>query len=223
MATKRKVVKKDIKRDPLVTYTLKVSQYAQEHFNQIIIGVVLLVAVIAVVVFTANSRRSSSSQSDRQLAQAMSLYAQQDYEAAKATFGRIADRFSGRNGAIALYYKAECEFKQRDYAGALRDYQSYLDVSSEFPAFKSAAMYAAALSQEGLGDVRQAAQMMEQAHYSFDEADPRYLTSAFQAGELFAKAGDHEHAVELFQEVADKAAGSLKEKAVTSIALLEPR
>ena len=223
MATKRKVIKKDIKKDPLVTYTLKVSRYAQEHFNQVIIGVVVLIAVIAVVVFTANNRRASAAQSQRQLAQGMALYGQQDYEAAKTTFGRVAERYGGRNGAVARYYKAECEFRQRDYAQALKDYESYLDVSSDFPAFASAAMYAAALSQQGLGDVGRAAEMMEQAHQSFDPSDPRYLTSAFQAGELFAMAGNQERAAQHFQTVADEATGTLKEKAIASVTLLKPR
>jgi len=223
MATKRKVVKKDIKRDPLVTYTLKVSRYAQDHFNQIIIGVVVLIAVIAIVVFTANNRRTSAAQSERQLAQAMALYGQRDFEAAKVTFGRVAERYGGRNGAIARYYKAECEFMLRNYPQALQDYESYLDQSSDFQTFTSAAMYAAALSQQGVGDVRRAAEMMEQAHQSFDPSDPRYLTSAFQAGELFAMAGDHERAAQHFQTVADEATGSLKEKAIASVTLLKPR
>jgi len=223
MATKRKVVKKDIKQDPLVTYALKASTYAQEHFNQIIIGVVVLVAVIAVVVFVTNNQRQSSQQSERQLAQAMSLYQQRDFEAAKGSFNSIADRFGGRNGALARYYKAECEFKQRNYSQALMDYEKYLDSSSDYPEFKSAAMYAAALSQEGLGNVEEAAGMMEQAHHAFDENDPRFLNSAFRAGELFAKAGDYERAAHHFETVSDKASGSLKEKAEVALTLMQQR
>ena len=223
MATKRKVVKKDIKQDPLVTYALKASQYAQEHFNQIIIGVVVLVAVIAVVVFVSNNQRQTTGQSERQLAQAMSLYQQRDYEAAKVSFNSIADRFGGRSAALARYYKAECEFKQRNYSQALMDYEKYLDVSSDFSEFKPAAMYAAALSQEGLGNIDEAAGMMEQAHHSFEETDPRFLTSAFRAGELFAKAGNNERAAHHFETVSDKASGSLKEKADVAITLLQQR
>ena len=223
MATKRKVVKKDIKRDPLVTYTLKVTRYAQDHFNQIIVGVVALIAIIAVVVFVSNNRRSTAGQSERQLSQAMSLYGQQDFQAAKTTFERIADRFGGRNGAVARYYKAECEYMQRNYAQALRDYEAYLDVSSEFPAFKSAAMFAAALSQQALGDHRRAAEMMEQAHQSFEPSDPRYLTSAYHAGEFFARAGNQERASQYFQTVADEATGSLHDKAIAAITLLQQR
>jgi tetratricopeptide (TPR) repeat protein len=223
MATKRKVVKKDIKRDPLVTYTLKVSRFAQEHFNQIIIGVVALIAVIAVVLFVSNNRRSSSTQSERQLAQAMALYQQQDFEAAKASFQRVAERFGGRNGAVATYYKAECEYMQRDYAQALRDYEQYLEVSGDFPVFKGAAMYAAALCQNGVGNVQAAADMMAEANQQFDPSDPRYLSSAYHAGEFFARAGDLERASQYFQKVADEGSGSLKDKAVAAITLLQQR
>lgn len=223
MATKRKVVKKDIKRDPLVTYTLKVSRYAQEHFNQIIIGVVALIAVIGVVLYAANSRRTSAAQSERQMSQAMALYGQQDWEAAKTTFERIADRFGGRNGTVARYFKAQCEFMQQNYAPAASDYERYLDDSSEFPEFQSAALYAAALCYNGLGDNRRAADLMGQAHQSFDPSDPRYFTSAYHAGEFFARAGDQERASQYFQTVADEASGSLQDKALAAITLLQQR
>lgn len=223
MATKRKVVKKDIKRDPLVTYTLKVTQYAQEHFTPIIIGVVALIAVITVVVFTSSSRRGAAIESETRLAEAMSLYGQQNYESAVVAFKHVADNYGGRNGAVAQYYKAQCEFIRHNYEQALADYEKYLDVATEFPDFESAALYAAAISQEGVGNIPGAAEMMVRAHQSFDPSDPRYLDSAFQAGELFAMAGDNERAAQYYQTVADEATGSLQEKASAAISLLEQR
>jgi len=223
MATKRKVVKKDIKKDPLVTYALKVSQYTQAHFNQVIIGVVALIAVIAIVVFTTNSRRTSSEQSQRQLAQAMLLFQQGDLEAAKMSFGQVSERYGGRNATVAQFFKAECELAQRNFAQALMDYEAYMDNSSSFPDFRPAALYGMALCQQGLENYSVAAETMEQVHHSVDEADPRYLDSAFKAGELFAKAGDNERAAQYFQTVADNASGTLKEKASVAVTLLKQR
>jgi tetratricopeptide (TPR) repeat protein len=220
MATKRKVVKKDIKRDPLVTYSLKASQYVQKHFNQVIVGVAVLVALLAVVMFTANSRRSSAVQSDRQLAQALSLFQQGDFQAAKVTFGQISDRYGGRNGAIAEYYAAESNLGERNYSQALLHYETYLDDASKFPEFKAAALYGIALCHEGLENFSLAAESMEQVFNSVDEGDPRYLDSAYLAGELFAKAGNNERAVHYFQTVADNASGNLKDKATVAVTLL---
>jgi tetratricopeptide (TPR) repeat protein len=222
MATKRKVVKKDIKKDPLVTYALKLSQYMQEHFNHVIIGVVVLVALIAMVVFTANSRRTSAAQSQRQLAQAMSLYQQGDLEAAKVSFAQVAERFGSRNGTVARYFKAECELAQGNFSQALLDYEKYLDDSADFPEFKSAAMYGSALCHRGLNNFRSAATGMEQVHHSVDDSDPRYFESAYKAGEFFAKVGDNDQARHYFQTVADQASGSLQEKAAVALTLLPP-
>jgi tetratricopeptide (TPR) repeat protein len=220
MATKRKVVKKNIKKDPLVTFALKVSTYAQEHFNQVIIGVAVLIAVIAVVVFTANSRQSSARQAERQLAQALALYQQQDYEAAKATFGQVYSRFGGRGGAIAQYYKAECEMAQRNYAQALMDYEAYLDRAGDFDEFRAAAVYSSAVCHEGLENYELAATTMERVLEIVNEDDPRYLDSAYKAGELFAKAGNNERALHYFQTVSEKGSGRLKDRADAAVGLL---
>lgn len=220
MATKRKVVKKDIKKDPLVTYALKVSQYTQEHFNQVIIGVAVLIAAIAIIVFTANNRRNTAEQSVRQMAQAVALYQQGDLSAAKVSFGQIADRFGGRTGTLARYYVAECDLATGNYPQALEGYQAYLDDSSKLPEFKTAALYGMALCYEGMERYTVAAETMEQVHNSSDEKDPRYLDSAYEAGELFAKAGNDERAAHYFQTVADNATGTLKDKATVALTLL---
>jgi len=221
VATKRRVVKRDIKKDPLVTYAVKTSQYVQEHFNQVIIGVAVLIAVIAIVTFTANSRKNSAVQSERQLAQALSLFQQGDYQAAKVIFSQISERYGSRNGAIAEYYAAESNLAERNYSQALLHYESYLDDASKFRGFKTAALYGIALCHEGLENFSLAAESMEQVFNSVDEGDPRYLDAAYLAGELFAKAGNNERAVHYFQTVADKASGNRKDKAAVAVTLLD--
>jgi tetratricopeptide (TPR) repeat protein len=220
MATKRRVKKKDIKKDPLVTYALKTSKYTQEHFNIIIIGVVALIAVIALLVFTANNRRSSARQAQRQLSSAMILHQQRDYEAAKATFEQVYNNHKGANQMVAKYFKADCELKQSNFSQAIIDYDLYLDDSSKYPAFKDAALFGKALCYEGLEDYAKAAVTMETLHQSLDEDDPRYLDSAFHAGEFFAKAGDYERAATHFRTVSEKGTGELKDRADVAIALM---
>lgn len=220
MATKRVVKKKNIKEDPLVTYALRTSKYAQEHFNLIIIGVVVLVAAIAILVFTANSNRNSAAQAQRQLASAMALYQQRDLETARTTFEQVYDGYKGKKRWAAKYFKAECEFKMRNYAQALADYDLYLGGAAKYPAFKEAALYAKALCYEGMGNYSQAAIVMETLHQSLDENDPRYIDAAYQAGEFFAKAGDTDRAAIHFRTVSEKGSGEMKDKAAVAVALL---
>jgi tetratricopeptide (TPR) repeat protein len=219
MATKRRV-KKNIKEDPLVTYTLRTSKFAQEHFNIIIIGVVVLVGAIAILVFNSNSRKNAAVQAQRQLASAMALYQQRDFESAKTSFEQVYSGFKGPKRLVAKYFKAECEMKQRNYGQALIDYDLYLDDASKFPTFKEAALFAKALCYEGLENYSQAAIVMETLHQSMDEDDPRYLDAAYQAGEFFAKAGDNDRAAIHFRTVSEKGSGELKDKATIATALL---
>ena len=219
MAAKRRV-KKNIKEDPLVTYALRTSKFAQEHFNFIIIGVVVLVGAIAILVFTANSRKNNTVQAQRQLASAMVLFQQRDFEAAITSYQQVYDGYKGANRLVAKYFQAECELKQRNYAQALIDYDLYLDDASKYPSFREAALFAKALCHEGMQNYSEAAIIMETLHQSMDEDDPRYLDAAYQAGEFFAKAGDSDRAAIYFRTVAEKGSGQLKDKATVAVALL---
>ena len=111
--------KKNLNEDQLVTTTFRLTEWAQAHFNQVIIGVVALVAVVAVLVFVANSRESGAKQAERQMGEAMTLMTQGEYASAKGTFQQVSERFGGAQGAAARFFKAECEIKQNDYQAPL--------------------------------------------------------------------------------------------------------
>jgi tetratricopeptide (TPR) repeat protein len=218
MAT-RKRIKKDFKEDHLVTYAVEASRWAQEHFNQVIIGVVALVAVIAVVVFTTNSRRSAGEQSARQLGSALALFQSGDFQASKTSFEQIHSRYGGRDAAIALFFQAESELRQAEYEAAIADYDRYLEDASKFPTFRASAYYGKALAYEGLQNWTDAAQTMEQSLALMSRDDPRYLSGAFEAGEFFARAGNSEKAAEYFSLVAEEATGNLQHRATVAAAL----
>ena len=219
MATTKKV-KKSIKEDQLVTYAVRASGWAQEHFNQVIVGVVVLVAVIAVLVFTANSRQNAARQGERDLSVALRQFTAGDLEGARTGFERVDERFGGKNSLIARFYQAETELRQRNYTGALATYDSYLDSADDFPAFRESAVYGKALCYEGLEDHAGAAQAFVTLMSLTHEDDPRYLDSAFQAGEFFARAGNQEEAVKYYQVVSDNAVGSLKHRAAVAVSLM---
>ncbi len=216
----RKRVKKNIKEDQLVTAAVSTSRWAQEHFNQVIIGVVVLVAVIAIAVFTANSRQGASRQAETQLASAMSLFSNGEYEAARSSYEQIDDRFGGKNGTVAKFFKAECELRLGRYADALVSLDAYLGEAGDFPEFRESALYAKAMCYEGMENYSEAAAAMIAALELMDDQDPRYLDGAFQAGEFYARAGDMASAGKYFREVAGKAAGNLKDKAEVAAVLI---
>lgn len=219
MATRRRV-KKNIKQDQLVTYAVSFSRWAQEHFNQVIIGVVVLVAVIAVAVFTANSRQGSSRQAAVQMASAMAMYGSRDFDSARSSFDQIADRYNGRVGARARFYRAECELHLQRFSEALASYDAYLDVADKDDTFRVSAIIGKSLCYEGMQNYAEAANTLVTLLATLPPDDPRYLDSAYDAGEFFARAGDDAQAAKYFGIVADKAEGSLKDKAQVAADLL---
>jgi len=218
--TTRKRAKKNIKEDQLVTYAVGLSRWAQDHFNQVIIGVVVLVAVVVALVFTANSRQGSERLSGQQLASAISLYQTNDFAAASASFQQIVERHGGRSAALAHFYKGECQLRQGDYSGAMVEYDAYLAAADKFPMFRQSAIYAKALCYEGLQQPDNAAQTLVDLIGQLDEEDPRYLDALFQAGEFLAQSGKASEAADYFQRVSEKGSGNLKQRATVAAALL---
>jgi len=219
MSTK-KLVKKNIKEDQLVTAAVRFSQWSQHHFNHMLIGLVVLVGLVVVLVFTANSRQSAALEAERQLGAALAQYQQDNMDAARTGLQSIIQRYSGRNAALARYYKAEVELKSSNYSQAIADFDAYLKDAGDFPLFLVASKYGRAVAQAGLEDYAGAAESFAELIKEIDESDPRYLDSVYQAGRFFLKAGNVDRAAEYFTVAYEKGTGTLKDQASVELALL---
>jgi tetratricopeptide (TPR) repeat protein len=214
-------VKKNLKEDQLVTTTFRLTEWAQAHFNQVIIGVVALVALVAVLVFVANSRESGAKQAEREMGTALTLMTQGEYATAKTSFQQISERFGGARGASARFFKAECELKQNDYKAAADDYDAYLARVTDYPMFEASALTGKALALEGLGNYIDAANSMAAAVDKIDPKDPRHFDAAYNAGEFYQHAGHTADAIKYFDMVAKDGTGDLKDRATVAAAMLK--
>jgi tetratricopeptide (TPR) repeat protein len=221
MSATAKRARKHIREDQLVTTTVRFSEWAQAHFNQVIIGIVALVAVVAVLVFAANSRENSARESERQMGSAMALMLQGDYNAAKSSFQQIVERHGGAQAAKARFFKAECEFKQGSLEEALADYDAYLANSADYPMFEAAALTGKALCFEGVRNFPEAATVMASALDKLDAKDPRYADTAMAAGDLFAAAGKPRDGLKYYQLAAEHGTGDVKARATVAVELIE--
>lgn len=222
--TKRKRLKKQqIKQDSFVTYSLKASEWAKGHFNQIAIGLAILVVIAAFFMFTSHARKNAALEAEAMFGTALDLYRQGDMETARTTFTEIADQYSRVHaGVISLYFKGECNLKLSNYSEALAAYEAYIRQSGKFPLFKEAAIIGKALALEGDGNLREAAMLLENLLQEMDEDDPRYLNVAFQTGMFYSKTPDMQpKAKQFFKEVSEKASGRIKEQAEVALTILE--
>ena len=120
MGSRKRLKKRQIREDQLVTTTLRVSQFIQDHFTQVISGVIILVAAIGVILFTANVRRNAAAEAEAEFAIAMNAYKYTDRSAAAASFRGVTDRYgSHQGGIVALYFLGECYLSQFLYDAAI--------------------------------------------------------------------------------------------------------
>jgi len=221
MTSTARRAKKSLREDQLVTTTFRLTEWAQEHFNQVIIGIVALVAVVAVLVFAANSRENSAREAQRQLGVGLTQLQSEQFSVAKATFQQIAEQHGGAPGASARFFQAECELREGNYAAAVDAYDRYLGASSAYPLFEASALVGKAMAQEGLRDYLSAANTLVQALAKMDARDPRYASTAFQAGEFFVEAKNESEALKYFEMVAKDGTGDLQARANVMVSMLK--
>ena len=213
--------KKNLKEDQLVTTTFRITDWAQAHFNQVIIAVVALVAVVAILVFVANSRESGARQAEREMGAALTLMSQGEFASAKGSFEQVSERFGGAQGAAARFFKAECELQQNNYKQAVDDYEAYLARAGDYPLFETSALMGKAVALEALENYLEAARSMAAASDTIDPKDPRHFDAAFNAGEYFQRAGLNADALKYYEMVAKDGTGDVKARAAVNAALLK--
>jgi tetratricopeptide (TPR) repeat protein len=221
MTASARRAKKNINQDQLVTATVRVGEWAQEHFNQVLIGVVVLVATVAVVVFVANSRDSNSRQAERQMGAAMTLMQQGDLNAARGSFEQIALRQGGDRAVAARFFQAECEFRMGNYAQAALDYDAYLARKADYPMFAASAAVGRGLSYEATQQWDLAGASLVDALTLLEKDDPRYYDTAFRAANAYERAGETGQALKYYEIVADHESGQLRERARIAVSALK--
>ncbi len=217
---RRQRVRKNIREDQLVTWTVRLSRWVSDHFNVVVAGAVALVVVIGATVFVTNSRRAAERDASQKVSAAMAMIQRGEYSAARSTLGQVVRDNGGRAAAMALYFRAEASLRMGDYSAALQDFDAYLERADDFPEMKTAALYGRAVCQEGLGDARKAAEAFMAFLDAADPDDPRYARAAYEAGEAWRRAGETDRALEAYRLAVAHATGALREQAQVAVDLL---
>ncbi|MCZ6766254.1 MAG: tetratricopeptide repeat protein [bacterium] len=220
MASSKRLKKRQMKEDQLVTTTVRLSQFVQDHFTQVISGVIILVAAIGVILFTANVRRNASVGAEAEFGVAMNAYKYTDQAAAAASFRSVADRYgSHKVGILALYFLGECYLSQFMYDEAIIAFDRYIEKTEAEGEFLVAARFARALCYEGRENYAEGAKALEALAQDMNKEDPRYIDVCFEAGRLFELVGDR-RAEEYFEIVVDRGAGPVRERSKIWLAIL---
>lgn len=203
---KKKITKKELKEDRLITTYVKATNYVSEHKKLImgLIGGIVGIVLIALIVYS--SRKERSELATVALGNIVGAYDQGVYQIAidgvpsRNLMGlkQIIEEYGGtRAGEQATFYLANCYFFLKDYDNAMKYYEEY-GGSDEL--LKASSFAGIAAVNEVKGQYKEAASYYEEAASEVKDnlTTPGYLCSAARN---YALAGEKEKALELYEKV----------------------
>lgn len=214
LAKKKKLSKKDIKEDTLVTSYFQVQQFVEEHKQKILIAAAAIVAIIIISVVYVNKVEQDSLEATTQLSRIMDVYSSGSYQ--EAIDGRpgtnmvglksIVDEYGGtEQGENAKVMLANAHYYLGDIEVAKEYFNSF---SGDNLLFKSSAIAGLAACEETDGEFEDAADLYVKAA-NVSSANPLNADYLLKGGLNYNKVEKFEDAQELFQIIKDDYSGSL--------------
>jgi len=207
MLTKRKKLsKKEIKEDKLVTAYYKAIGFFEENKNRIGMYAGILAVVILAIVLFMNNKKKNNEIAGTELSRIMNVYDSGNY--LEAIEGRAGTKLMGlkklvgsygstENGEIAKIYIANAYNNLGKLDDAFKYYQDY---SGSNKIFKATALAGQASYQAYKRNYEKAADLYKKAAFvsDADVLNPEYL---LQAGINYITAGKNSDAKELFDKI----------------------
>ncbi|MFH1943779.1 MAG: tetratricopeptide repeat protein [bacterium] len=201
---RRRITRREIKEDALVTFYVKVQKFFQKHTRQLNIGMIVALVVVVVSFMMIRSKKSAENTADARMGVAEQFYYATDYTRAIQELDQIVNLYAGTNAAgRAVFFIANSYFAIGDIPNAEKYFRMYLDDYSKDALFIVSSMAGIAACLEYQDQFLQAAQMYEKAWNrqpdSFDA--PFHLKDA---GRCYIAAGSKEKGKEMYRLILDK-------------------
>lgn len=208
MKVQKRISKKQIKGDRLVSTTFKATEYVQKNQTPFIVGSVVLIVILALVLLLRTSANRKNDEASALLSRGEMIAASGNVDQYVADLRRLADVYQGTPaGKVATVRLANNYFYQKQYDDAKRYFQLILDHYADDNLLSAGASAGLGAVYELQGQYLDAAKSYRRAvEFTPDETwTPGYL---LKAGQNFAKAGDKVSAEEAFGEIEKKFANS---------------
>ncbi len=202
---KKKLTKRQIKEDKLVTAYFKAIDWVQRNSRIVVYAVAGAVAVVLIVTLMIRSERAAEERAAVELARAELQANRGNHEEAVAILESLVEKYGGTAAArMALLDLADMYCRMGEFDLAIKYFDQYLDKHSGYdPLLTASALAGKAACLEGKGDYAAAAEVFLKAYdkdpKSFNA--PTYLLNAAMA---YERAGELAKARELCERVIDE-------------------
>jgi tetratricopeptide (TPR) repeat protein len=203
---KKKLTKKELKQDTLVTTYMQVTGFYDKYKKQISIGVTALVVVIIATVVFLKNRAENNELATTELSAVHQYYDNGQYQIAVdgapernlVGLKSIVEKYgSTRAGDMARFYLANSYYQLGKFSEAL---EAFKDCSPSSNLLKASRLAGIASCYEATGDFKSAAGYFEDAA-SKEEAENAVAEHLGCAARNYALAGDKSNALELYKRI----------------------
>jgi TolA-binding protein len=203
---KKKITKRDLKEDKLVSTYFKATQYFYQNKKYFSWGITGLVVLFIAGVIYFNNRAADSEKSTTALGEILRYYDKAEYQIAidgvpeRNVMGlkEIVEEYGGtHSGDLAKFFLGNCYFSLGNYDAALKYFDDY---GGSYSPLRASAVAGVAACYEGKGDNRRAAEYFERAasRSGDSQSSPEYLRDAARD---YALSGNKDRAIELLKRL----------------------
>lgn len=200
---RKKLTRREIKEDTLVTVYIHVQKFIQKHSKFINIGLFGLVVVFLLVIMISRSKRKAEVRALEQLAIAeQAMYSEQNGKAIDE-FNNVMDLYPGTSASgKACFLLATTFYSKGDYLNAQKYFETYLDDYGHNKLLTVSSIAGIADCYDNLEQYEQAAKFYEKAAKK-DEND--YLSPVYyrNAGRCYILANNIEKGKKIYQMILD--------------------
>jgi len=204
LAKKKKLSKKQIKEDKLVTTFYQAQSFYEQYQTKIIIGVAAVAVVVLAVLFYTSKVNENNLAATTQLSRVLPLYNAGAYQ--ESIDGRpgtnvvglaeIAENYGGtEQGELARVYLANAQYFLGNVDAALENYEDYSGSNKDLVA---SALAGAAACYEAKDDFAKAAKNFYKAA-NISKYNPQNAEYLLAAGINYLKTNDKKTAKEVFE------------------------
>jgi tetratricopeptide (TPR) repeat protein len=203
---KKKISKRELKEDALVTSYVKATGWYEANKKLVGIGALVVAVLVVGSIAFINNRRSSNEKAMTELGMIYSYYDNTQYAVAIdgvperniAGLKSIVDNYGSTSaGELARFYLANCYFQLRRFDEALEAYDDFSPNSQLLTVSRLAGM---AACHEAKGEHGEAASMFEKAAVTYAN-DVNAAENFSHAARNFAQAGNKERAIEVYKKI----------------------
>jgi TolA-binding protein len=196
----RKLTKKELREDKLVSFAAKAEHFYNENKNRVLGTVVVIVVLIAGGIFIQKMSSGSRMTESYDLTVAKMAFGQQQYDQARGGLESVLANYSGDVAAEAKYYLARIDFEQGNYALAETGFRDYMNSFSGNEYTNCAAEAGLAASLEAQQKFAEAASGYEVIAGHFPKL-PYAAEALVEAGRLYMQIKQDDSAIRVLQKL----------------------